>query len=42
LTAGHLEQHRKSYAEARRAIDAIADDEDRKIVLATFDQIPAP
>ena len=34
--------HRDSYARAVAAIDAIADDEDRRIVLETFRQVPRP
>lgn len=40
--AGASELHGDSYAAARSAIAAIADDEDRKIVMQTFDQVPAP
>ena len=40
--AGEVDHHRASYHAARQAIDAIVDDEDRAIVLQTFDQVPAP
>jgi len=40
--AGESELHSQSYAAAVPAIDAIADEEDRKIVLQTFDQVPPP
>lgn len=40
--AGDSQRHRESYAAAQTAIDAIADDEDRDIVLQTFNQVPAP
>jgi hypothetical protein len=40
--AGESQLHRDSYAAAGPAIDAIADEEDRKIVLQTFDQVPPP
>jgi hypothetical protein len=40
--AGDEEGHRSAYAEAQRAIAAIADDQDRAIVLQTFNQVPAP
>jgi hypothetical protein len=40
--AGLLEEHRDSYLEAKKAIDAISDEEDRRIVLQTFDQVPEP
>ena len=41
-TAGDADTHRQSYEEARRAVEAIADDEDRKIVLDTFAHVPPP
>ena len=34
--------HRSAYAEAVAAVANIADDEDRKIVLQTFEQVPRP
>ncbi len=40
--AGEVEAHRSSYQAALVAIDNIADDEDRRIVLETFDQVPEP
>ena len=40
--AGDAEGHEASYRAARSAIDAIADEEDRKIVMETFVQVPAP
>ena len=41
-SAGELEQHQASYLAAVAAIDSISDDEDRQIVLETFDQVPKP
>lgn len=40
--AGLVDEHRESYIAAQQAIDSIADDEDRRIVLETFNQVPAP
>ena len=40
--AGDKAQHRNSYALAESAIKAIADDEDRGIVLRLFAQVPRP
>ena len=40
--AGETDLHRASYAAARAAVDAIADEADRRIVLDTFEQVPAP
>ena len=40
--AGAKELHDQQYELAREAIDSIADDEDREIVLATFNQVPEP
>lgn len=40
--AGDEATHRSAYREAVDAIDAIADEEDRKIVRATFEQVPVP
>ncbi len=40
--AGELDQHQVSYLAAIEAIDNIADEEDRRIVLETFDQVPKP
>ena len=40
--AGDKQLHEASDAAAIPAVDAIADEEDRKIVLQTFDQVPEP
>ncbi|MGE0626137.1 MAG: hypothetical protein AB7I04_22400 [Pseudomonadales bacterium] len=40
--AGDPELHQSSYEAAERAIEDIADAEDRRIVLETFDQVPRP
>ncbi len=40
--AGEVDAHRQSYQAAKQAIAAIVDDEDRAIVLQTFDQVVAP
>ena len=40
--AGDLAAHRSAHAEAVRAIDAIAEGEDRDIVLASFRHVPVP
>lgn len=40
--AGLVDEHRESYLAARLAIDAIADDEDRRLVLETFSQVSVP
>lgn len=40
--AGRADVHREAYAKAKAALEAIADDEDRAIVLKTFEQVPAP
>lgn len=40
--AGDAEVHQASYDAAELAIEAIADAEDRRIVLETFDQVPRP
>jgi hypothetical protein len=40
--AGDLATYRKAYEEATRAVAAIADGEDRDIVLQSFRQVPAP
>lgn len=40
--AGDLTAHRAAYGDAVKAIAAIADDEDRKIVNETFVHVPAP
>ena len=41
-TAGETQLHKTSYAAAVKALAAIADDEDREIVLQTFRQLPHP
>jgi hypothetical protein len=40
--AGDLAAHGRAYEEATRAVAAIADGEDRDIVLQSFRQVPAP
>jgi hypothetical protein len=40
--AGRTDQHAAAYRDAARSLDAIADPEDRAIVLQTFRQVPAP
>lgn len=40
--AGRASEHRDAYAQAEAAIAAIASDEDRAIVAATFRQVPPP
>jgi hypothetical protein len=40
--AGDLATYRKAYEDATRAVAAIADGEDRDIVLQSFRQVPAP
>jgi hypothetical protein len=40
LVNGKINDYRASYATAKAAIEQIADEEDRKIVLLTFKQIP--
>ena len=40
--AGESEKHHASYRTAEQAIDNISDEEDRRIVLGTFDQVPKP
>ena len=40
--AGMQDEHARAYDEAMRAIEAIAGDEDREIVMQTFTQVPAP
>ena len=42
FVAGDLVTYRDSYQDAIQALDAIADDEDRKVVLQTFNQVPVP
>ena len=41
-SSGKREEHRSAYERAAAAIKAIADEEDRRIVSATFSQVPAP
>ncbi len=40
--AGKHDEHRRAYAEAHAAIDAIAADADREIVLKTYARVPSP
>jgi len=40
--AGRAAEHRDAYAQAEAALAAIADDEDRAIVAATFRHVPLP
>ena len=40
--AGESDKHRDSYLAAEEAIANIADEEDRRIVLETFSQVPKP
>ena len=40
--SGHAQAHVQSYQAAQRALDAIADPQDRSIVDKTFRQVPAP
>ncbi len=40
--AGDIAIHRDSHSKALLALGAIADDEDRRIVQQTFDQVPPP
>ena len=39
---GHASAHRDSYRAAQRAVEAIADPEDQRIVRQIFDQVPQP
>jgi len=39
---GELAEHASSYAEAKRAIDEIAEDNERVIVVETFNHVPKP
>jgi len=39
---GEMEEYARSLAEAERAIESIADDQDRAIVLQTFNLVPKP
>ena len=40
--AGRTVEHREAYARAVEALAAIADEEDRKIIAKTFNQVPRP
>jgi len=40
--AGSAEEHARSYAQAAKAVQAIADDEDRNIVERVYRHVPAP
>ena len=40
--AGDMAEHRNSYRQAVAALAAVGDEQDRKIVAETFDQVPAP
>lgn len=40
--AGKMDLHRESYAEATHALDAIAEEKEREIVLRTFATVPKP
>ena len=40
--AGHAAEHRDAYGLASAALAAIGDEEDRKIIAKTFDQVPRP
>ena len=40
--SGRQEAHRASWEQARLSIAAIADEQDRAIVLKTWAQVPAP
>jgi hypothetical protein len=40
--AGNLAEHRRAYEKAARAVEAIAEGEDRDIVLASFRHVPVP
>ena len=42
LVAGDKDRFRKAYRSAEQAISLIADEEDREVVLKTFNQIPDP
>ena len=39
---GRFEAHRAAYDQAAAALEAVVDEEDRKIVSKTFAQVPAP
>jgi hypothetical protein len=40
--AGQQQEHAASYAQAKRAIDSVAGDEDRKVVERVFRNVPVP
>jgi len=40
--AGKHAEHQASYEQARKAVDALADPEDREIVMKTFQLVPKP
>ncbi len=40
--AGRAAEHRESHARASAALAAIADDQDRAVIVKTFDRVPAP
>jgi hypothetical protein len=40
--AGASDTHRESYVAAQQVMGAITDDEDRRIVMETFSQVPVP
>ena len=40
--AGRSAEHRDSYARAREALAAIAAEEDREVIVKTFERVPAP
>ncbi len=40
--AGRRAEHRQAYAHAAAALEAIADDEDRKVIVKTFRRVPPP
>jgi len=42
FAAGRREEHQAGYRAAEKALAAIADEEDRAVVLMTFRQVPAP
>ena len=41
-SAGKRTEHAESYAAAEAALEAIADEQDRAVVLETFELVPAP
>ena len=40
IVAGEVEEHHSAYNEANKALQLISDDEDRNIVLRTYNQVP--